>query len=135
MSKKTSRIIHKNGKLDYKDIALLYGKSGFGAVKKLLDADKTSIDVARKAADHVEKLDDDSSLGDKLDEHYPTLEPGRAPPKLGEKRRYRAQQYDVKGTSVLRHIRLPVELITKKKGEEVEAHFVEGKIVVTRASA
>ncbi len=118
----------------YKDLVILYGKGGFKALQKLVEDGDVSVDVLRRAGEHQADRYSDKKLAKSIDDAYPVREPGRAPPELGEKRRYRAQQYKVAGAPSLRHIRLPVHLITKKKGDVLEAEFLGDRVILTAVS-
>lgn len=108
-----------------KDVLILYQDRGLNAVRAAFKKAEISVRTMRR----LSELTKDKTLLALVEELAPERGRGHPAPVFGEERVYRAQRLN-KGGPLF--VRLPVDLLVEKKGQELRAEFNEkGKIVVT----
>ena len=114
--------------ISHKDIQLTYLLNGTEAVAKQWQSGNVSRSTLRRAVSKLRQSSEDTSELERWVSQ--TLGPsgrGRAAPRVGEVRSYKAQQLK-EGSPFLR---LPLDSLGATKGQDVQVAFQDGKIVVT----
>ena len=113
--------------VSYKDVQLAYLTGGVAAVEKLLEEKKVAKATIKRAYQKFVKAGKEQKpFADWILENIGALGRGRASPRAGERRRYKAQQIRT-GDPFLR---LPLSSLEIYKGRVLDVHFEEDRIVV-----
>ena len=114
--------------ISHKDVQLTYLLNGTEAVAQQWQSGNVSRSTLRRAVSKLQQSSEDTSDLEKWVTQ--TLGPsgrGRAAPRVGETRSYKAQQ--IKAGSPF--LRLPLDSLGATKGQDVQVEFKDGQIVVT----
>ncbi len=115
--------------LSFKDIQISYLTGGVSQVESVFNSGKTSKQTVRKALKELSTSGQDvKALEAWVLERFGSNGRGRNAPLKGETRLYKAQQVQTGGP----FLRLPLEVLGVKKGEQLKVHFGGEKISVEK---
>lgn len=118
---------HRNRTLSYKDVQILFLAKGIADIEKGVQDGTIKVSALRRAAEAFGDSASAETLVAFAQARAPTGQRGRRAVEIGEARDYKSQQVDdAKGL----FIRLPVDLLIKKKGDKVSVSFEKERFVV-----
>jgi hypothetical protein len=113
----------------FKDVEILYLVEGLSPIIKLHREKKVSPTTIRRAVSALKSVGKvESSLETWVSENLHVGSRGRAAPKIGQERVYRAQQINESGP----FLRLPLGALKALKGDALSVVFEKDRIVVKR---
>jgi hypothetical protein len=113
----------------FKDVEILYLVEGLSPIVKLHKDKKISPATIRRAVTALRSVGKtESSLENWMSENLRVGSRGRAAPKIGQERVYRAQQINESGP----FLRLPLGALRAAKGEVLSVAFEKDRIVVKK---
>lgn len=113
----------------FKDVEILYLVEGVSAIVKLHKEKKVSSSTIRRAVTALRTVGKlESGLEEWASENLKVGSRGRAAPKIGQERIYRAQQINESGP----FLRLPLGALKASKGDALSVVFENEKIVVKK---
>ncbi len=115
--------------LSFKDVEILYLVEGLSPIIKLYSEKKVSPATIRRAVLALRSVGKmESSLENWVSEYLRVGSRGRAAPKVGQERVYRAQQINESGP----FLRLPLGALQASKGDALFVSFENDRIVVKK---
>lgn len=113
----------------FKDVEILYLVEGLSPIIKLHREKKVSPTTIRRAVSALKSVGKvESSLETWVSENLHIGSRGRAAPKIGQERVYRAQQINESGP----FLRLPLGALKATKGDTLSVVFEKDRIIVKR---
>jgi hypothetical protein len=113
----------------FKDVEILYLVEGLSPIIKLHKEKKVSPATIRRAVTALKSVGKiESSLENWVSENLRVGSRGRAAPKIGQERIYRAQQINESGP----FLRLPLGALRALKGDVLAVSFEKDRIIVKR---
>ena len=115
--------------LSFKDVEILYLLEGLPPIARLHKENRVSPATIRRAVVALRSIGKtDSMLESWVNENLRVGTRGRAAPKAGQERIYRAQQINESGP----FLRLPLGALRAAKGETLAVSFEKDRIIVTK---
>jgi hypothetical protein len=126
-----ARIRKKRSTVSFKDVQIAYLLNGICSIEELHSHGKASTTTIRRALVHLRSGGREVSQFESwVNDNLIIGIRGRAAPKAGQERVYRAQQIKTSGP----FLRLPLAALKVLKGDDVQVSFEQEQIIVKRGS-